>query len=77
MERDTAARSIFGIGAFGSSINGRASTGGANQRLLVPVCRDQDERLRRPIFFNAPTSHGRPFQWGLVHGTGYPTTCQI
>ena len=41
-------------------------TGGTNQRLLVPVCRDQDERLRRPVFLHSPTSHGRPFQAG--HG---------
>jgi hypothetical protein len=66
VKRDPPTRSIFGVGAFGSSINRGASTGGANQRFLVSVCRDQDERLRRPVFLNPPTSHGRPFRWGLV-----------
>ena len=66
MEGDPAAGGVFRVGAFGGSIDDGARTGGANQRLLVPVCRDQDERLRRSIFLDASTSHGLPFRWGLM-----------
>ena len=62
MEGDPPTGSVFGVGAFGSSIDGGTSAGGANQRLLVPVCGDQYERLWRPVLLHAPTSHSRPFR---------------
>jgi hypothetical protein len=61
VEGDPPTGSVFGVGAFGSSIDGGTSAGGANQRLLVPVCRDQDERLGRSVFLDASTTHGLPF----------------
>jgi hypothetical protein len=52
---------VFGTGAFGESVYREGTTGGTNQRFLVPVCRDQDERLGRSVLLDAPTSHSRPF----------------
>src|SRR5215204_2371713 len=56
------ARCILGAGAFRVAFHGDAPAGRTNQRLLVSVGRDQDERLGRPVFLHSPTSHGRSFQ---------------
>jgi hypothetical protein len=64
MEGDSSAGSVFRARAFGRAVNREGATGGTNQRFLVPVCRDQDERLGRSELLDAPTSHSRPFQRG-------------
>src|SRR4051812_33029184 len=59
-----AARRILGARAFGMAFYGDGPAGRTNQRFLVSVCRDQDERFGRPVFLHSPTSHGRSFQGG-------------
>ena len=61
-----AARCILRAGAFRVAFYSDAPTGRTNQRFLVSVCRDQDQRFRRPVFLHSPTSHGRSFQAGMV-----------
>ena len=57
---------IFRTGSFRETLHGNGAAGRTNQRLLVPVCRDQYERLWRSVLLHAPTSHSRPFQGGWV-----------
>src|SRR5215203_1948842 len=59
-------RCVLRAGAFRVAFYGDGRAGRTNQRLLVSVRRDQDERLGRPVFLHSPTSHGRSFQGGLV-----------
>ncbi len=40
--------------------------GGTHQRLLFPICGDQNQCFRRAEFLDAPTSHSQPFRQGLV-----------
>jgi hypothetical protein len=61
----TAARIVLG-GSLGDALHRGGTARGAYQRLLVPIRSDQYQGFRRPIFLDAPASHSRPFQWGLV-----------
>jgi plastocyanin len=47
-------------------IDGAGAAGGAHQGFVVPIRRDQDQRLRRPILLHSPTTHGRSFRVGAV-----------
>jgi hypothetical protein len=62
VEGDSASLDIIGAGSFGNPFYRYRATGGANQRLLVSVCRDQNQRFRRTVLLDAPTSHSRPFR---------------
>ena len=73
MQGDSTALRIFRARPLGYSFDGNGATGGTNQRFLVPICRDQNQRLGRAVFLDAPTSHGRPFWQGCWHGSSYPT----
>ena len=57
---------VIGAGSLRNPIYRYRTTGGTNQRLLVSVRRDQNQRFRRTVLLDAPTSHSRPFRWGLV-----------
>ena len=59
---------IFAQGPEGSTLDIGCTARGTNQGFLVPVRRDQNQRFRRSVLFDAPTSHGLPFRQGL-HGT--------
>ena len=65
MEGYPSTLSIFSAGALWNSID-FGTAGGTDQRFLVAICRDQNQCFRSPVFLNAPTSHGRPFQRGIV-----------
>ena len=73
MESDPATLGVFGTGPFGHSLDSYRATRRTDQRFLVPIRRDQNQCFRCSVLLNAPTSHGRPFQWGTWHGSGYPT----
>src|SRR5215210_5391801 len=66
MEGDPATLSIIGAGPFRHPFDRQRPAGGTDQRFLVPICRDQNQRLGRAVLLDAPTSHSRPFWWGLV-----------
>jgi hypothetical protein len=66
MEGDPAALGVLTARSLGDPLHVGGTTGGTNQRLLVPIRGDQNQRLRRAVLLNPPTSHGRPFWWGLV-----------
>lgn len=66
MEGHPTTRSILGARSLRNTVHRYRTTGGTDQRFLVSVCRDQDQRLRRAVLLDAPTSHSRPFRWGLV-----------
>jgi len=66
MQGDPAARGILTARPLGDPLDVGGTTGRTNQRLLVPIRRDQNQRLRRAVLLNPPTSHGRPFWRGLV-----------
>ncbi len=72
VESDSSTLGVFGTGAFRHSIDFPRATRGTDQWFLIPIRRDQNQRFRCPVFFNTPTSHGRPFQRGMWHGSGYP-----
>lgn len=78
MEGDSSPLNIIGARPLGNPVHCDRTTGGANQRLLVPVRRDQNQRFRRTVLLDAPTSHSRPFRWGgWWHGSGYPTRVNL
>jgi hypothetical protein len=64
MQGHPAAGSIFGAGPFRGSFNRGGTTGGTNQRFLVPIRGDQNQCFRSPVLLDAPTTHGRPFRQG-------------
>ena len=66
MEGDPATLKLVADGPGRRPLDFRCSTRRTNQRLLVSVCRDQDERLGRTVLFDAPTSHGLPFRRGFL-----------
>jgi hypothetical protein len=66
MEGDSAALGVLTARSLGNPLDIGGTTGGTNQRFLVPIRRDQNQRLRRAVLLNSPTSHGRPFWWGLA-----------
>jgi hypothetical protein len=72
-----AALGIFGAGSFGNTIDSDGTTGGTDQRLLVSVRRDQNQRFRRAVLLDAPTSHGTALPAGKWHGTSFPTQSEI
>src|SRR4051794_34527812 len=59
-------RGVFSTRALGDSLDCRRAARGANQSFLIPIRCDQNQRLRCTVFLDAPTSHSRPFWWGLV-----------
>ena len=66
MEGDAATGSIVVEGTLGDSLDRGGSTRRTDQRFLVPIGSDQNQRFRRPVLLDAPASHGLPFRWGLV-----------
>jgi plastocyanin len=66
VQGDSASRGILGAQSLGHSLDVLRPAGGADQRFLVPIRPDQNQRLRRSVLLDAPTSHSRPFWWGLV-----------
>src|SRR5262249_18102995 len=46
--------------------------GGAHQRSLVPIRRDQNQCLRRTVLLDAPASHGSALPAGGVPNNGNP-----
>src|SRR5215210_4891230 len=66
MEGDPATLSIIGAGPFRHPFDRQRPAGGTDQRFLVPIRRDQNQRLWRAVLLDAPTSHSRPFWWGLM-----------
>jgi hypothetical protein len=74
VEGDSPTLKVVSAGSLGKPIHGHRTTGGANQRLLVSVRRDQNQRFRRAVFLDAPTSHSRPFRRGLVARNWLPPT---
>jgi hypothetical protein len=71
VERDSATLSIFGAGTLRNPLDLRTA-GGADQRFLVAVCGDQNQRFGCPVFLDTPTSHGRPSSGAKWHRSGYP-----
>ena len=71
MQGDPAALQILAGGPFRDPLDIGGAAGGANQRFLVSVRRDQYQRFRRAVLFDPPTSHGLPFRLGFWHGTGF------
>jgi plastocyanin len=57
VERYPATLSVFGAGTLGHAVHRYRSAGGTDQGFLVSVCRDQNQRFRRPVLLHAPTSH--------------------
>jgi hypothetical protein len=72
MKGNPASRGIVVAGPFGHAIHVKRATRGTNQRFLVPIRRDQNQRFWRAVLLDAPTSHSRPFRWGLVARTWQP-----
>lgn len=66
MKGDAASLGVFGTGPFGNALYGGRTTRGTYQRFLLPICRDQNQCFRSSVLLNTPTSHGRPFQRGIV-----------
>ena len=66
MEGDAATGSIVVEGTLGDSLDRGGSTRRTDQRFLVPIGSDQNQRFRRPVLLDAPASHGLPFRRGLV-----------
>lgn len=48
--------------------------GGAHQRFLVPIRRDQNQRFRRTVLLDAPASHGSALPAGVVPMNGNPAS---
>ena len=70
MQRDAPARGVVGGGAVGCAVDGVGAAGGAYQRFLVSVRRDQNQRFRRAVLLDAPTSHSvGPSGGALWHGS--------
>jgi hypothetical protein len=44
-------------GAGWGALDGGGTAGGTNQRLLVPIRGDQNQRLRRAVLLDTPASH--------------------
>jgi len=76
MECDSAALGVLTARSLGNPLDIGGTTGGTNQRFLVPIRRDQNQRLRRAVLLNPPTSHGRPFWWAW-HEPRNPTPIPI
>lgn len=66
MESYSTALGILGAEPFGDAVDCNGTTRGTNQRFLVPIRRDQNQRFRRSKLFYTPTSHSRPFRRGIV-----------
>jgi hypothetical protein len=77
MQRDSTPLRIFRARPLGHSFHIARATRGTYQRFLVPICRDQNQRFRCSVLLDTPTSHGRPFQRGMWHGSGYPLKHRI
>ena len=69
---DPAAGGIVGRRAFRSSLDCARRAGGAHQRFLVPIRRDQNQCFRRTVLLDAPASHGYALPAGVVRMNGNP-----
>jgi hypothetical protein len=68
VEGDPAALRVFAQRSDGRTLDFGRTARGTNQWFVVPVRRDQYQRFRRSVLFDAPASHRLPFRQGL-HGT--------
>lgn len=66
MESNPATLGVFGTRSFGHSLDSYGAARGTDQRFLVPIRRDQNQRFRSSVLFNAPTSHGPALPAGYM-----------
>jgi plastocyanin len=69
---DFAARRVIRGRALGSTLDRAGITGGAHQRSLVPIRRDQNQCFRRAVLLDAPASHGSALPAGVLPMIGNP-----
>ena len=72
MKRDPTPGRVVGRRALGVSLDCARIAGGANQRFLVPIRRDQNQCFRRTVLLDAPASHGSALPAGVVPMNGNP-----